>query len=254
MENTKPKVAFFDFASCEGCQLIVLEMEEKILDVLAHIDIVEFREAMTDRYDGIYDVAFIEGSITRQKDIERLKRIRERTKVLVALGACADTGGLNCLKNQFSMDESLEAVYGSMGRYFRDTIPARPVHAVVPVEYHIPGCPINPNEFLKVVQAILMGKRYDVPAYPVCAECKLNENLCVYEKGRACLGPITRAGCDAKCPTYGQGCEGCRGFVEDPNRNAQQDVMTKYGLTVEEITGRYKIFEGWTGEEKEVET
>ena len=148
----KPRVAFFDFACCEGCQLQIVNLEEKILDLIGLVDVVSWREAVTGHSDE-YDIAIVEGSITREAEIERLKRIRENAKVLVALGACAHIGGVNCLKNFFEMDEVLEYVYGKDAKHF-DTIPTRPLSAVVPVDYAVPGCPIDRFEFLDMVKRL----------------------------------------------------------------------------------------------------
>ena len=239
----KPKIAFFDFTSCEGCQLQVLNCEEEIVDILSAVDIVNFREAMTEREDN-YQIAFIEGSITRESEIPRLKKIREQASVLVALGACACLGGVNCLKNFLPMDEVLRIVYKDDAHYY-DTIPARPIDAVVPVDYYVRGCPIDKGEFLKVTKALLLGKEPEIPNYAVCVECKKAGNICVFEKGMFCLGPVTRAGCDARCPSNGNGCLGCRGLVDDPNTDSQKEVLQKYGLTVEEALGKFRIFDGY---------
>jgi coenzyme F420-reducing hydrogenase gamma subunit len=240
MAGQKPRVAFFDFACCEGCQLTILQMEEKILDILGHVDIVEFREAMSEHSDE-YDVAFVEGSITREQDIARLKGIRERAKAVVALGACAATGGVNCMKNAYSMDDALRIVYGDDARRF-DTIPARPVEAVVQVDYTVHGCPINPDEFQKVFHCILQGRPYFPPDYPVCVECKLKENACLYEKGLGCMGPVTRAGCGAICTSNGYLCFACRGLISEPNRNAMGDLLKKHHLTADQVAGRFDIY------------
>jgi coenzyme F420-reducing hydrogenase gamma subunit len=236
----KPRVAFFDFACCEGCQLTVIQLEEGLLDVVRHVDIVAFREAMTEKSDD-YDVAFVEGSITRPADIPRIEKIRGHAKVLVALGACATLGGVNCLKNRFPMEEAMEVVYGRDAKYF-ETFPARPVDAVVPVDYYIHGCPINPNEFLKVFHAILQGRPYPVPDRPVCVECRLKENVCLLEKGLTCMGPVTRAGCEALCPSHGYYCFGCRGLVSEPNRDSEARLLQAHGLTPEEVAGRFDIY------------
>ena len=239
-ENGKPRAAFFDFAGCEGCQLRVVELEEILLDVIAQVDIVTFREAMTEQSDE-YDVAFVEGSITRPADLPRIQQIRDTAKVLVALGACATIGGINCGKNRFPMDEAMDLVYGKDARYF-ETFEARPVHAVVPVDYWIHGCPINPNEFVKVFHAILQGRPYNIPDFPVCVECRLNGNVCVLEKGMACMGPVTRAGCEALCPSNGQICFGCRGLVSEPNRDSEGEVLQAHGLTPAEVVGRFDMY------------
>lgn len=245
----KPKIAFFDFASCEGCQLQVVNLEMEIPTLLELVDIVAFREAMTEAADD-YAIAFVEGSITRESDIPRLKKIRERAAILVSLGACAATAGVNALKNRMGMNAVGAIVYGDKAGLF-ETFPARPVHAVVPVDYTIPGCPIHKDEFLRVVQALLLGKKPEIPDYPVCVECKLKDNLCVYELGQKCLGPITRAGCGAWCPSNVDACEGCRGFISEPNKNAQTDIMKKYGLTPEMIMREYRLFNAYTEDSNE---
>lgn len=240
----KPKVAFFDFACCEGCQLQVVNLEEELPDVLNAVEIVQFREAMTEKSDD-YAIAFVEGSITREKDIPRLKRIREQAKVLVALGACATIGGVNCLKNYHPLDEVRKYVYGDKADWY-ETFAARPIDAVVPVDYYIHGCPIHKAEFVKVVKALLVGKKPEIPNYPVCVECKRAGNVCVFELGMTCLGPVTRAGCGAWCPTYRDNCVGCRGLVPDPNTNAEKEVLQKYGLTVDQAIGSFRIFLGYS--------
>ena len=239
----KPRVSFFDFAGCEGCQLQIINLEEEIIDLASKVEIVNFREAISERGQD-YDIAFVEGSITRESDEPRLKKIREQASILVALGACACIGGINALKNFQNMEDVKRIVYGDRSHYF-DTYPTRPIDAVVPVDYYVRGCPISKNEFLKVVKALLLGKRPEIPNYPVCVECKMKENVCVFEKGMTCLGPVTRAGCEAACPSNGNGCEGCRGLIDDPNTNAQKDILQKYDLTVEEAVGKFRIFDGY---------
>jgi len=241
----KPKVAFFDFTCCEGCQLDTLNIEgQDLVDLVNAIDIVEFREVATGRADR-YDIAFVEGSITRESEIPRLKDIRERSGVVIALGACAAIGGINCLKNHLPMDEALEIVYGDDAKYY-DTIPARPIHAVIPVDFTVPGCPINTAEYLRIVKELLLGKTPELPNYPVCVECKMAGNVCVFERGETCLGPVIRAGCNAICVTAGRHCWGCRGLVDDPNIDSQKDVLTEYGLTVDQVVEKFKIYNTYT--------
>ncbi len=239
---SKPRVAFFSFSSCEGCQLVVLSIEEQLLELAKLIDIVSFREAMSEKSDN-YDIAFVEGSITRTSEIERLKTIRETAKVVIALGACATIGGVNCLKNQYEMKYVKDIVYGKMADKF-DTIPTRPIEAVVKVDYWIHGCPIDKKEFIEVTKAILLGKTPRVPDYPVCVECQMKENVCLFDKGMVCLGPVTRAGCDAICPTYNDGCVGCRGLIDDPNLSSHKNLLIEYGLSVDEAISQYMLFGG----------
>jgi len=237
----KPKVAFFDFASCEGCQLQITNLGELLLDVLGAIDVVEFREAISEKWDKDYDVVFIEGSIGDHHAEERLKKIRARAKVLIAYGACACTGGVNGMKNGFELDEIRASVYGKDYKLF-DSTPTRAIDQVVKVDYYINGCPVYAPEILEVVKHALRGLPYTVPDNPVCAECKLNENVCMYERGLACLGPWTKAGCNAWCVNNGNICYGCRGSVTNPARNAAQDVIAKYNLKPELITKKFEMY------------
>jgi sulfhydrogenase subunit delta len=237
----KPRVAFFDFTSCEGCQLDTLNIEPgDLLDLVAAVDIVNFREVKTIRSDD-YDIAFIEGSISREAEITRIKKIREQAKILIALGACACIGGINCLKNNMSMDEAMKIVYGDDAKYY-DTIPARPINAVVPVDYYVRGCPPQPAELLKVVKSLLLGKNPDIPNHPVCVECKMAGNICVFERGMTCMGPVTRAGCNAICVTAGRHCWGCRGLVDEPNVDSEKDILKKYGLTPKQVIEKFDIY------------
>jgi coenzyme F420-reducing hydrogenase gamma subunit len=238
----KPKVAFFDFACCEGCQLCALDLApEELLDLLEVIDIVEFREAISEKAENGYDVALVEGSITRESDIPRLQKIRDTAQILVAFGACAHIGGINALKNFQTIEACQRAVYpDDPGKY--ETAEARPITEVVSVDAFIPGCPIDTGEFVRVVKNVVLGKDPAIPDYPVCVECKKNENVCVYEKGLHCLGPVIRAGCGARCPSNGSYCFGCRGLIPEPNVNSQQDVMQKYNLTFEQMKDKFKLF------------
>jgi sulfhydrogenase subunit delta len=239
---SKPRVAIFDFACCEGCQLQIVNLEEDILNLVSVINPVEWREAMSEQSDS-YDIAIIEGSITRPEDEERIKEIRKRAGLLITIGACATTGGVNKLKNRFGMDEVRGCVYGSAGIMpHLNTAPTKAVNEVVKVDFQIHGCPINNKELAFAIQCLLMGKKPPVQTYPVCVECKLKGNVCRYEYGEICLGPITRAGCGAPCPTGGFWCFGCRGYVDDPNVNAAQDVMKLYGKTVDDLRGRMLLF------------
>ena len=238
---TKARVAFFDFTCCEGCQLDALNIEgEDLVRLLEAVDIVEFREVKSGAADE-YDIAFVEGSISRESEIPRLKAIRERAKIVIALGACASIGGVNCLKNHLSMDEALAMAYGESAADY-DTIPARPIDAVIPVDYYIHGCPINTAEFLGTVKELLLGKTPEMPNYPVCVECKMAGNVCVFEKGETCLGPVIRAGCSAICVSAGRHCWGCRGLVDDPNVDSEKEILRKYGLTVEQVVEKFKIY------------
>ncbi len=240
----KPRVAFFDFASCEGCQLQIVNLEEKVLDLVDIVQVVNFREAMKERSDE-YDIAFIEGSIMRPMDEERLKQIRMNAKVVVALGACACSGGVNKLRNKWPISEVKSEVYGDAdleGNKLFDVFPTKAINEVVAVDAYIPGCPIDRNEFAKIVTSIALGRKPKLPNYPVCVECKKNENICVFELDQFCLGPVTRAGCNAICPTNGEGCDGCRGFLEDLRVNAMKDVLRKYDVSLDVMMKRFSLY------------
>jgi len=240
----KPRVAFFDFSSCEGCQLQVANLEEEILDLISIVDVVSFREVMKEHSDT-YDIAFVEGSIMRPIDVKRLKTIRSNAKILVALGACATIGGINKIRNQWPADEVKKEVYGDAdlkdNDYF-DAFQTKALNEVVPVDYYIHGCPIDRDEFKKVVTSLALGKKPEIPNYPVCVECKKNENVCLFELGKFCLGPITRAGCNAICPTNGSACEGCRGILKKPQVECIMEVLKRYDLTYEEMKSRCVLY------------
>ena len=239
---SKPRVAIFDFACCEGCQLQIVNLEEEILDLLGGADVVEWREAMSEQSHE-YDIAIIEGSITRPEDEERLWIIRGRAKILVALGACAATGGLNKIRNSFTHEDVRKCVYGKdadMPHLHTGIVKA--VDEVVDVDYKIHGCPVEAKELVYVIRSLLIGKKPEIPEYPVCVECKANGNPCLWEYGQVCLGPIIRAGCGARCPSSSFRCFGCRGYVDDPNINAAEDVIKKFGLSVEELKSKMILF------------
>jgi sulfhydrogenase subunit delta len=238
----KPRIAIFDFACCEGCQLQIVNLEEEILDLLGAADVVEWREALSEQSDT-YDVALIEGSITRPEDEERLKEIRAKAKVLVALGACATIGGINKLKNNFELDEVRSCVYGKDGaKPHLATARTKAVGEVVHVDACVHGCPIDRLEFSMVVRSLLQGKTPEIPPYPVCVECKARGNPCLWDYGQVCLGPIIRAGCGARCPSSGFRCFGCRGYADNPNVEAAQDVIQRYGHDVETLKKKMSLF------------
>jgi coenzyme F420-reducing hydrogenase gamma subunit len=238
--GTKPKVAFFDFTSCEGCQLTVIDALQTHPELLEAVEIVEFREAMSEKSDRYY-IAFIEGSCVRESDEDRLRDIRKRAAVVVALGACAHLGGINAIRNLHDLEDARQYVYGDKGHWF-ENYEVKAISQVIDVDAVIPGCPIDRNEFVKVVRTLLQGREPKLPTYPVCIECKLNENVCIYDRGGVCLGPITRAGCNAICPTFGVGCDGCRGLIPYPQLDSLKVVLAERGLSSQEIDDKLSFF------------
>ncbi|MHB8835645.1 MAG: NADH-quinone oxidoreductase subunit B family protein [Candidatus Methylomirabilia bacterium] len=243
----RPKTAFFDLSCCEGCQLQVVNAGETLLEIVSLVDIVEFREVLSETWDGELDVAFVEGSVTDEHAAGRLEKIRARTKILVALGSCATIGGVNGMKNAFDPAEVGRVVYGEdRGRF--PAAATRPLHQVVPVDCSIHGCPIFLPEFLAALKCILSGNPYAVPDQAVCTECKRNENVCLFERGVTCLGPVTRAGCDSWCVNSGNICYGCRGLVSNPNEKGMLQVLAAHGVSLEQVVKKMEMYNrcrGW---------
>ena len=236
----KPRVGFFDFTCCEGCQLTILNLEDEFLELLELVEIVEFREIMTGQAAAL-DIAFVEGSIASPEEAARLQRIRERSRTLVALGACADNAGVNALSHFCPPDELGRSAYGRVVEGIEQRLP-RPLECFVQVDARVPGCPIDGQEFLGLLQALLVGRPPELPAYAVCVECKLGEYPCTFEHGTVCLGPVTRAGCNALCLAAGDRCRGCRGLVDNPRSQPYRQILEQHGLTVEDILAEFRIF------------
>lgn len=247
----KPKIAFFDFASCEGCQLALLNCEDDLLDLLELVDIVEFREAISNKA-ARYDIAFIEGSINREEDAERLRDIRSRAGILVAMGACASNGNVQSRSNLKSAAANFATVYGAEARDRVQTdsehwalwahTRVRRVEEIVEVDYHLRGCPMAGPEFLSLVSAILAKSKPRFAQVPVCVECKRAGNRCVFEQGDTCLGQITWGGCEAICISNGYHCDGCRGFLPGANIEAHRQLLREKGMTDSDIDRRYQLF------------
>jgi coenzyme F420-reducing hydrogenase gamma subunit len=237
----KPKIAIFSLTSCEGCSLAILELENVLLDILGAVDIVNFREGMTERSWDI-DVGFVDGAVSTPNDVEELKHFRASCKALVAIGACACLGGVNTLKNYQEESDYRNYVYGDGAKHF-PTIPARPLSDVVKIDAQLPGCPMIKEEFLEFVKCALAGKQFNLPETAVCVECKKQGNLCLYEKNIICLGPVTRAGCAAICPTYGAKCEGCRGLAsKEALAAAGVNLREQYNVSLEDVLADFRMF------------
>jgi coenzyme F420-reducing hydrogenase gamma subunit len=242
MSKQRVKIACFDFTGCEGCQLAKVNLEDELVPLLNFVEFVQFREAM-DPVSDDYAIAFIEGSISTVECVQRIRTIRKKAAVLVTVGSCSTYGGLQALRNGRPLDQVVGEGYPGMQTGHLRSLPwSLPVGKVVKVDYAIPGCPMDKHEFVRVVQALLVGKTPVVPNYAVCVECKRKENECVYDLGYTCMGPVIRAGCGARCPSVNSPCIGCRGFVSDLNQNAQKDVLAQHGLTAEDILNKFRWF------------
>ncbi len=238
----KLKIASFDFTCCEGCQLQLANSESTLTDFLELLDIRNFREISSERLDD-YDIALVEGSISREDEVERLLKIRKQAKVLVAFGTCACFGGVNSLKNSFPLDETVREVYGDM---VIETLPVRRISDIVKVDLSIPGCPVAKEEVERIMVSLAKDSIPTLPKYPVCVECKQRLNTCLIELGEICLGPITRAGCNAVCPTGKTACLGCRGPAEELNMPAFLELVKERGLSLSDLQEKlafYNAFE-----------
>jgi coenzyme F420-reducing hydrogenase gamma subunit len=213
----KPKLAVFKFASCDGCQLALLDAEDELLAVADNVEIAYFLEARTRALAGPYDVGLVEGSVTTAHDVERIKQVRRQCKYLVTIGACATAGGIQALRNWADVEEFTRAVY-ARPEYIQTLRTSTPIADHVRVDFELRGCPINKNQLVELISALLWGRKPHVPRHSVCMECKRRGTVCVaVAQGIACLGPVTQDGCGIICPSFNRECYGCFGPKERPN-------------------------------------
>jgi sulfhydrogenase subunit delta len=245
IELPKPKVGVFGFTGCEGCQLQLANNEHNLKDLFALIEVVDFRLISSDKLCE-YDIAFVEGSITTESEVEALKAIRTQAKLLIAMGACACLGGVNNLRERFDLPVVIEDVYGD---HPIETGTVRRVGDVVAVDIELPGCPISKPEFEWLVRQLIFGVEPQFPHYPVCVECKQRITTCVMDMGQICLGPVTRAGCNAICPRNRAGCWGCRGPIEEANFESLTAILQEHGFTHAQIAERASFFNAFAGNE-----
>lgn len=224
--NKKVKVGFFSLASCEGCYVDILNLDDKLLDVLKYVEIVESRIFGIPKRSEELDVAFIEGAITCEEEIERAKEIRKRSKIVVALGDCACSGGKFMFKNFGFTGAKINQPPG------KENFITEPIDKYIKVDYYLPGCPAKREEFVELVYSLLANRKFAEKPHSVCSECILYENDCLLEKGIPCLGPITQGGCGALCPTNGRGCFGCRGLYEDANIDGLIEAFKKHNIPI----------------------
>lgn len=217
VKSELPKLAVWKFASCDGCQLSLLDCEDELLSLVEILQIALFYEASKVNIEGPYDISLVEGSITTEADKERIQKVREQSKVLITIGACATAGGIQALRNYANIEEYKQFVY-ARPEYVNTLATSTPISAHVHVDYELQGCPINKHQLLEVITSFIRGKRPAISSGSVCNECKKKGNICVtVAYGVPCLGPVTHAGCDALCPTYRRGCYGCYGPKETAN-------------------------------------
>ena len=219
---------------------MLLNLEQELLDLLQSVEFVNFREAIDERRSD-YTIAFVEGSITRKSEIPELEEIRNNAEFIIAFGTCATLGGINALKHLHEQTEATEKVYGD-GLPDLDTIPVKRIRDVVQVDYEMHGCPVDKKELLTVIKKLLMGVIPRPMEFAICTECKMRGIQCLYERDQVCIGAVTRGGCNAICPAYGSPCDGCRGFIDNPNIPSVIDVMQGAGLSHEDAIARLTYF------------
>jgi sulfhydrogenase subunit delta len=238
----KPKLAVWKFASCDGCQLSLLDLEDELLALTETVELADFREATSAVAAGPYDLSLVEGSITTPHDAERIHEIRRASKALVTIGACATAGGIQALRNFADVEEFTRIVYASP-QYVSTLATSTPISAHVTVDFELRGCPIDKRQLLEVVTAFLKGRRPGIPTTSVCTECKRRGVVCVMvAHGTPCLGPVTQAGCGALCPSYDRGCFGCFGPMESPNTGALVPLLRRLGRSDRDVERLFRTF------------
>lgn len=251
-EKKKPKLAVWKFASCDGCQLSLLDCEDELLLVAEAIEIAYFPEATRTAVKGPYDLSLVEGSITTAEDAERIKHVRSVSNHLVTIGACATSGGIQALRNFKDVEEFTRIVY-ARPEYISTLKQSTPIAQHVRVDFELNGCPINKDQLLEVINAFLNQRKPNIPPHSVCIECKLKGNVCVMvAHGTPCLGPVTHAGCGALCPAYHRGCYGCFGPQETSNTDPLYRQWSELGASAEMISRAHEGFnaDAFKGEDR----
>ena len=238
----KPKLAVWKFASCDGCQLSLLDCEDELLALAEAVEIAYFPEATRTVVAGPYDLSLVEGSITTPHDAERIHQVRRASKHLVAIGACATAGGIQALRNFANVNEYASLVYAHPS-YLETLKLSTPIGQHVFVDFELQGCPVNKLQLLELITAFLHDRRPNIPVHSVCVSCKRNGTVCVMAaRGVPCLGPVTQAGCDALCPSYNRGCFGCFGPTKNPNTAALSARFGELGMEATDLVRTFRTF------------
>ncbi len=250
--SKRPRLGVFKLASCDGCQLTLLDCEDELLAIAGAIDIVHFPEASSSTApDGPFDVVLVEGSVSTPEQLIELHEIRAATQTLITIGACATAGGIQALRNFADHEEFVRAVY-ARPEYIATLSTSTPVADHVTVDFELRGCPIDKQQLLELITAMLHGRKPVIPDESVCMECKRRGTVCVIvAKGEACLGPVTHAGCGALCPAYARGCYGCFGPKERPNTAALAKHLGELGWSEAQIRRGFRLFTGYAPDFRE---
>jgi sulfhydrogenase subunit delta len=240
--HVKPRLAVFKFSSCDGCQLSLLDCEDELLAVAGAVEVAYFLEATRTEIAGPYDLSLVEGSITTAHDAERIQQVRRQSKALIAIGACALSGGIQALRN-FADVKAFTSIVYARPEYISTLATSTSIADHVTVDFELRGCPIHKRQLLEVVAAFLARRKPITPAHSVCVECKLRGSVCVMvAHGTPCLGPVTHAGCGALCPAYDRGCYGCFGPKESPNAPALSGWLARHGVSERDLHRIYRTF------------
>jgi len=251
MTTAKPKLAVYKFASCDGCQLSLLDAEDELLAVTGAVEVAYFLEARTQVQGGPYDVGLVEGSVTNTHDAERIKEIRKQCKFLVTIGACATSGGIQALRNWANVDDFIHHVYAHP-QYIQTLKTSTPIADHVIVDFELRGCPINKVQLLDLISSLLRGRKPAVPRYSVCMECKRRGTVCVaVAQGIACMGPVTQAGCNALCPAHNRECFSCYGPKEQANLASLAGWYANAGVPQGRLVRLMRNFNGYAPEFRE---
>ena len=238
----KPTLAVWKFASCDGCQLSLLDCEDELLALAGEVEIAYFLEASRATVKGPYDLSLVEGSVTTAHDAKRIQQVRRSSRKLVTIGACATAGGVQALRNFANVEDFLSIVYASP-EYVSTLETSTPISAHVKVDFELNGCPINKRQLLEVITAFLHGRRPNISSTSVCMECKRRGTVCVMvAHGTPCLGPVTHAGCGAICPSYDRGCYGCFGPMETPNTVSLTRQLRVLGMGDRDVERVFRTF------------
>ena len=225
MAPQRPTVAVYKFSSCDGCQLSLLNMEDELLDLAGAVDIAFFLEATRAVRPGPYDIAIVEGSVTTEHEVKRIREIRGEAKTLITIGTCATAGGIQALRNFVDSSELASMVYAHP-EYLHYLETSKPISEFVKPDLELWGCPVDKAQLLEVIAALLAGRRPNLPSHSVCLDCKRLGTSCVLvDSGALCLGPVTQAGCGAICPAMRRGCYGCFGPASQANLDSFTRVL-----------------------------
>ncbi|PIR00899.1 MAG: oxidoreductase [Nitrospinae bacterium CG11_big_fil_rev_8_21_14_0_20_45_15] len=242
----KPKVAVWKFASCDGCQLSLLDCEDELLAVTEQIEIANFPEASRAVIKGPYDLSLVEGSITTPHDAERIQMVRSVSKFVITIGACATAGGIQALRNFKDVNEFISVVYASPD-YISTLDKSTPISEHIKVDFELRGCPIDKMQLVEVISAFLKGRKPNTPAHSTCIDCKRRGTVCVMvSQGKMCMGPVTHSGCGALCPSYNRGCYGCFGPKETANTSSLSSWHKKQGSDNDEILRAFRGFNAYS--------